>query len=156
MRAGQVRRRNQSRRGVRDIPRSRHLQPTKRSRTSAPDRLAIYTNCQTRYSMVSENTIMHVRLTSAAFAFCLPLLSISRAEAADYARAPFGTLADGQTVEAIMLRNAHGVTVRIIALGASIQALSVPDRDGKAADVVLGYAGLADYLRKPQYFGATV
>jgi aldose 1-epimerase len=99
---------------------------------------------------------MHVRLTSAAFVFCLPLLSISRAGAADYARAPFGTLADGQTVEAITLRNAHGVTVRIIALGASVQALTVPDRNGKVADVVLGYANLGDYLAKPQYFGATV
>jgi aldose 1-epimerase len=99
---------------------------------------------------------MHVRLTSAAFAFCLPLLSISRVGAADYERASFGTLADGQTVEAITLRNSHGVTVRIIALGASVQALTVPDRSGKVADVVLGYANLADYLAKPQYFGATV
>jgi hypothetical protein len=45
-------------------------------------------------------------------------------------------------VEAITLRNTHGVAVRIIALGASIQTLMVPDRNGKPADVVLGYANL--------------
>jgi aldose 1-epimerase len=100
---------------------------------------------------------MRVRLTSAAFAFCLPLLGVStRAGAADFARSSFGTLADGQTVEAITLTNAHGVSVRIIALGASVQMLTVPDRNGNLADVVLGHAHLADYLAKPQYFGATV
>ena len=59
-------------------------------------------------------------------------------------------------MEAITLTNEHGVTVRLIALGAGIQSLMVPDRNGKPADVVLGHANLADYLAKPQYFGATV
>jgi aldose 1-epimerase len=100
---------------------------------------------------------MRVGLTAAAFAFCLPLLGVAtRAGAADYARSSFGTLPDGETVEAITLTNTHGVAVRIIALGASVQMLTVPDRGGKAADIVLGYAKLADYLAKPQYFGSTV
>lgn len=68
----------------------------------------------------------------------------------------FGKLDDGTRVEAVELSNAHGVTARIIALGASIQSLSVPDRDGKSADIVLGYASAAEYLANPQYFGATV
>ena len=94
---------------------------------------------------------------SSALAFCLSCLGLSTVTAAaDYTRSSFGTLANGQSVEAITLTNTHGVTVRIIALGASVQTLEVPDRHGKPADIVLGYANLADYLAKPQYFGATV
>lgn len=68
----------------------------------------------------------------------------------------FGKLGDGTKVEAVELSNAHGVTARIITLGASVQSLVVPDRHGKRADIVLGYATAAEYLAKPQYFGATV
>ncbi len=75
---------------------------------------------------------------------------------ADCVRSTFGTLADGRSVEAIDLRNSHGITARIIALGASVQSLSVPDRDGSAADIVLGCAHVSDYWSKPQYFGATL
>jgi aldose 1-epimerase len=100
---------------------------------------------------------MHDKRTLAASAHCLLLLGLSTAAAAaDFIRSPFGALEDGQTVEAITLTNTHGVTVRIIALGASVQSLTVPDRNGKPADVVLGYANLADYLAKPQYFGSSV
>ncbi len=95
--------------------------------------------------------------TSALSVLCLALLGLStRTPAADYVRSTFGTLADGQTVEAITLTNTHGVSVRLIALGAGVQMLVVPDRHGKAADVVLGYANLQDYVSKPQYFGSTV
>jgi aldose 1-epimerase len=95
--------------------------------------------------------------TSALSVLCLALLGLSAATpAADYTRSTFGTLADGQAVEAITLTNAHGLSMRLIALGASVQMLSVPDRRGKAADVVLGYADLNGYVSKPQYFGSTV
>jgi aldose 1-epimerase len=63
---------------------------------------------------------------------------------------------DGRHVELISLANGHGLTLRLMTLGASVQSLMVPDRNGKAADVALGYASLAGYLSKPQYFGATV
>src|SRR3546814_11772853 len=32
----------------------------------------------------------------------------------------------------------------------------MPDRDGKKADVALGYDNLSDYIDQPQYFGSTV
>ena len=96
---------------------------------------------------------MHDRRDSAVFALCVALGSLSTTvEAADYARSTFGTLADGQSVEAITLTNTHGIAVRIIALGASVQMLTVPDRAGKTADIVLGYANLGDYLTKPAIF----
>lgn len=71
-------------------------------------------------------------------------------------RAPFGKMADGGSVEAVSLTNAAGVTVRIISLGAAIQSVVVPDRDGVMADVTLGYPTLEGYLTNPDYFGATI
>lgn len=78
------------------------------------------------------------------------------AEAASVSRAPFGALAGGEQVEAITLANGHGMSARIITYGASIQSVIVPDRRGERGDVALGYASLADYVDKPQYFGSTV
>ena len=62
----------------------------------------------------------------------------------------------GRSVEAVTLSNAHGVSVTVITLGASVQRLTVPDRDGRCADIVLGYKTAKEYVDKPQYFGATV
>lgn len=78
------------------------------------------------------------------------------ATGAEAKRAAFGQLSDGRKVEAVDLTNASGVSARIITLGASIQALSAPDKQGKSADIVLGYKTAAEYLAKPQYFGVTV
>jgi aldose 1-epimerase len=68
----------------------------------------------------------------------------------------FGTLQDGTRVEAAELSNSSGMTVRIIALGAAIQSIIVPDRRGTREDVVLGYDSPRDYAANRQYFGATV
>lgn len=78
------------------------------------------------------------------------------APAAQAVRSVFGTLAHEHQVDAVTLSNAHGVSARIIAYGASLQSLQVPDRDGHTANIVLGYATLDGYVDKPQYFGATV
>lgn len=77
------------------------------------------------------------------------------APAGEASRAPFGTLPDGRPVEEVTLSNGT-LTARIITWGAALRALHVPDRDGHAADVVLGYADLASILDKPNYFGASV
>lgn len=68
----------------------------------------------------------------------------------------FGTLPDGQPVHAVTLMNASGMTVTLISLGASIQSVIVPDAKGEFRDVAIGHASLDDYLRWPQYAGATV
>lgn len=78
------------------------------------------------------------------------------AEAATAKRGSFGTLADGRDVEAITLENTCGVSVTLIAYGATIQSLKMPDRDGKQADVALGYDDIRQYETKPQYFGGVV
>ncbi len=44
------------------------------------------------------------------------------------------------------LTNASGASVTLSSLGAGIVSVVVPDRDGKMADVVLGYSDPADYM----------
>lgn len=88
--------------------------------------------------------------------FSLCLLTPGAALAASADRTSFGTLADGKPVEAVTLTNAKGMRARILSYGAILQAVEVPDRDGKVADVTLGYNDMRGYLAAPNYFGATV
>lgn len=79
------------------------------------------------------------------------------AEAASVTRSLFGKMPDGTAVEAVKLRNAHGVMVRVITYGARIQEVVTPDRDGHPANIALGFSSLQGYLGKSDpYFGATV
>jgi aldose 1-epimerase len=84
------------------------------------------------------------------------LAAAGEAGAAEAVRGVFGKLPDGATVEQVELSNGKGVKARIITLGATIQALETPDRDGRSADIVLGYDTPAEYLKGSSYFGATV
>lgn len=80
----------------------------------------------------------------------------SPALAAEARRSDFGTLPDGRHVPAVTLTNAKGVSATVIALGAALQSLKMPDRNGKVADVQVGYDTLEGYATKPEFFGATV
>jgi len=87
----------------------------------------------------------------------LVLLVLANCAAAVTAgRAPFGTLDHGLVIEAVTLTNSQGISARIINYGATLQALWVPDRTGRTADIVLGYDDLAAYVEKPNFFGVTV
>jgi aldose 1-epimerase len=44
------------------------------------------------------------------------------------------------------LTNCHGMQVRLLTYGGITQSITVPDRYGHLADVVLGYATLSDYV----------
>jgi aldose 1-epimerase len=76
--------------------------------------------------------------------------------AADAVRSQAGALADGTAIEAVTLKNDHGIEARIITYGATLQSLIAPDRDGKRAEVTLGYDDVATYESKPNFFGVTV
>jgi aldose 1-epimerase len=89
-------------------------------------------------------------------AACALLLSSAGAAAAEAHRETFGKLTDGTAIESVTLKNATGISARLMTLGASIQSLSVPDNRGNSADIVLGYATAQEFLDKPQFFGATV
>ena len=76
--------------------------------------------------------------------------------AATAKRELFGTLPDGRAVAAVTLTNRNGVSARVIALGAALQSVVLPDRNGTRADVQIGYDTLEGYATKPEFFGATV
>ena len=83
-------------------------------------------------------------------------LAAPPALAGEAKRSTFGAMPDGRPVAAITLSNGKGVSATIIALGASIQALRMPDKSGKVEDVQIGYDTIDGYLTKPEFFGATV
>lgn len=70
-------------------------------------------------------------------------------------KTPFGS-ADGKNVDLYTLSNGHGLVAKVATYGAILTSLEVPDRDGKSADVVLGFDELAGYLGDSPYLGATV
>ena len=63
--------------------------------------------------------------------------------------------AAGQTASLFTLTNRNGMTAKISDYGATVISLTAPDRDGKFADVVLGYNTLEEYLKPDHspYFG---
>jgi aldose 1-epimerase len=68
----------------------------------------------------------------------------------------FGKLPDGREVHQYTLTNGAGLTALVIDYGATLTSLSVPDRNGKSADIVLGYDNLEGYINGTAYFGAIV
>jgi len=70
--------------------------------------------------------------------------------------AVFGNLPDGREVNIYSLTNSKGYTAKVTDFGAKLVSLVVPDKNGKLADVILGYDSLSQYLKGDSYFGATV
>jgi aldose 1-epimerase len=71
-------------------------------------------------------------------------------------RKPFGKTASGEAVELFTFTRQHAPTISITNLGGHIVSILAPGRDGRAADVTLGYAGLEGYLGDTSYFGSLV
>jgi aldose 1-epimerase len=65
----------------------------------------------------------------------------------------FGTTRDGKQVDRYTLRNASGLTAKIVTYGATVTELQLPDRNGQFADVVLGFDNLRQYETQSPYFG---
>lgn len=89
-------------------------------------------------------------------ALLLTMTSPTAVSAATATRSHFGKLADGQSVDAVTLTNGHGVTAKVIAYGAILQSLLVPDRNGHSTDVVLGFDDVDGYVHQTTHFGATI
>ena len=68
----------------------------------------------------------------------------------------FGVSKEGQAVHRYVLANDKGVRATIITYGAALVSLQSPDRNGKIADIVLGYDDLDGYQQDKSYFGATI
>jgi aldose 1-epimerase len=119
----------------------------------------------------------HVRLRVGAYAR-LPLLTLAialaacdrpppdsaagrtaaptRAAKTTVTRAAFGSLPDGTAVESFTFTNASGASVTAVNYGGIITSVRVPDRNGRLADVVLGYDALDGYLGDNSHYGAIV
>lgn len=68
----------------------------------------------------------------------------------------FGLTKDGRVVTAFEMRNGAGICVRVLDYGCAIQSITLPDRDGKIVDVVLGYDDIRSYEEGSCFYGAVV
>lgn len=68
---------------------------------------------------------------------------------------PFGMTSGGEEVSQIALDNGT-ISCQVLTYGAILRTLCVPDRNGNAVDVVLGYDTLKEYEEDTTYFGAVV
>lgn len=71
-------------------------------------------------------------------------------------RDTFGVMPDGTPVSIWTLDNPGHMTVRIIDFGAAVVSIHVPDREGRMADVALGFDSLDGYIGHRGCLGAMV
>ncbi len=97
------------------------------------------------------------RLTATVGLTALATGLVAPASAADAASLsvsvkPFGTMPDGRAVQQYRLENSNGMEVDVITYGGAVQSIKVPDKNGKIADVALGFDNLDGYLHTDTYF----
>jgi len=89
----------------------------------------------------------------------LALITIVAEMQAQVTKQPFGKTPDGTPVEIYTLKSGP-IEARIMTYGGIIQSLKVPDKNGKVADVVLGFDSLDGYTAGPKpnpaFFGALI
>ncbi len=68
-------------------------------------------------------------------------------------REHFATTRDGQNVERFTLTNKNGLVARIITWGGTLIEFHAPDRDGKFAEITLGFDAPESWLGEHPYFG---
>ncbi|MDR3377889.1 MAG: galactose mutarotase [Verrucomicrobiae bacterium] len=103
---------------------------------------------------------MAAGLLVASLAGCATIMTSSNNKSS-ITKSDFGKTPDGQAVELYTLRNAKGAEADIMTYGGTLQKLIVPDKDGKFADVVLGFDTLdgytnPKYVKAAPYFGALI
>ena len=81
------------------------------------------------------------------------LLAMGSQMEAKVTESVFGKTPDGTAVDVYTLQDG-AITARIMSYGARVLSLETPDRNGKVADIVLGYDTLAPYLHDGTYFGS--
>ena len=86
----------------------------------------------------------------------LTLVPLASHLEAKVTKSEFGNMPDGTKVEIYTLEEG-AIKARVMTYGARLVSLEVPDRNGKVADIVLGYESLAGYTADPKsYFGSIV
>ena len=65
----------------------------------------------------------------------------------------FGKMPTGERIDEYTLTNANRLSLKVITYGGIVTQLHVPDKNGRLADVVLGFDKLEQYLAGHPYFG---
>lgn len=91
-------------------------------------------------------------LLSASLTFGAP----GQKEKAGVRKGVFGQMPNGEKIDLYTLTNDKGMKVSVTDYGARVVSIMAPDRDGKFADVVLGFDNLEGYLGNNPFFGAIV
>ena len=65
----------------------------------------------------------------------------------------FGKMPNGDQVSMYTLTNANKMQVSLLNYGGTVKEILVPDRDGKFANVSLGFNSVEEYMEKSPYFG---
>lgn len=68
----------------------------------------------------------------------------------------FGKFPDGREVSLYTVENGNGMRVSVANIGAALVRVEVPDREGRLADVVLGFDRAEDYLVNGCFFGVVI
>lgn len=105
------------------------------------------------------------RITFAASIAILAFASCSTGEGSlqktvsGLSNAAFDTTINGNKVQLVTITNKNGMEVCLTNYGGRVVSICVPDKDGKATDVVLGYDNIhqyADTLHSPSDYGSSV
>jgi aldose 1-epimerase len=83
------------------------------------------------------------------------MMAMSFAAESAVTKKPFGNMPDGKAVDMYVLKDGD-IEAHIITYGATVVALSTPDRNHHSSGIVLGFDTLDGYLGKEPYFGAIV
>lgn len=67
----------------------------------------------------------------------------------------FGSTPEGKQASIFTLKNAKGLEAKLTDYGARLVELQAPDRDGKLANVTLGFDTIEGYIAHKAYFGCT-
>lgn len=93
------------------------------------------------------------------FALVFALIMMTVSMESQVSKQSFGKTPDGTAVDLYTLKSGP-LEARIITYGAIVQALKVPDKNGKSEDIVLGFDTLDGYTGGPKpnpaYFGAII
>lgn len=68
----------------------------------------------------------------------------------------FGRMADGTEASLVTLVNKNGMGIEVTDYGAALVAVTVPDKNGRIDDVVLGYDDVTGYVGHHGCLGATI
>ena len=106
-----------------------------------------------------KSTLIGLSATALLFAACAQKQQAPQLTVSGLDPAKFDTTIQAKPVKLYTLKNANGMEVCITNYGGRIVSLCVPDKDGKATDVVLGFDNIAQYadtINTPSDYGSSV